>query len=140
MPRKAKPKAPPPVTPERAAELEQLRRELATREQMIARLMREKERRNSLNRLQTYLPYPKQRDFHDSGRKYRERAMMAGNQLGKTTAGAAEAAMHLTGRYPDWWRGRVFDHPIRATAGSESAELTRDGVQRLHRRPAARRE
>lgn len=40
-------------------------------------------------------------------------------------------AMHLTGEYPDWWDGRRFDKPIRAMAGSESAELTRKGVQRL---------
>ena len=56
---------------------------------------------------------------------------MAGNQLGKTVAGAAEAAMHLTGQYPDNWDGKRFDHPITMMAGSESYELTRDGVQRL---------
>ncbi len=56
---------------------------------------------------------------------------MAGNQLGKTLAGAAEAAMHLTGNYPDWWEGKRFEHPIVMLAGSESYELTRDGVQRL---------
>lgn len=56
---------------------------------------------------------------------------MAGNQLGKTLAGAAEMAMHLTGLYPEWWDGRRFLNPIRALAGSESAELTRKGIQRL---------
>jgi len=56
---------------------------------------------------------------------------MAGNQLGKTVAGAAEMAMHLTGEYPDWWTGHRFTKPITALAGSESYELTRDGVQRL---------
>lgn len=56
---------------------------------------------------------------------------MAGNQLGKTLSGAAEAAMHLTGRYPEWWEGHRFDRPIVMLAGSESYELTRDGVQRL---------
>ena len=56
---------------------------------------------------------------------------MAGNQLGKTLAGAAEMAMHLTGRYPEWWKGRRFEEPITAMAGSETGELTRDGVQRL---------
>jgi len=56
---------------------------------------------------------------------------MAGNQLGKTLAGAAEAAMHLTGRYPDWWEGKRFDQQVMMLAGSESYELTRDGVQRL---------
>lgn len=65
---------------------------------------------------------------------------MAGNQLGKTVAGAAEAAMHLTGRYPDWWDGKRFDKPIVMLAGSESYELTRDGVQRLMVGPPDREE
>lgn len=56
---------------------------------------------------------------------------MAGNQLGKTLAGAAEAAMHLSGKYPDWWQGYRFNKPVVMIAGSESYELTRDGVQRL---------
>ena len=56
---------------------------------------------------------------------------MAGNQLGKTWAAAYETAMHLTGRYPDWWTGRRFDRSVRWIAGSESAELTRKGIQRL---------
>lgn len=63
---------------------------------------------------------------------------MAGNQLGKTLGGAAEAAMHLTGRYDLYhgpngepWEGRRFDKAIVMLAGSESYELTRDGVQRL---------
>lgn len=56
---------------------------------------------------------------------------MAGNQLGKTFCGAAEAAIHLTGKYPPWWDGRRFDRPVRAWAGSKTGEVTRDGVQRL---------
>lgn len=56
---------------------------------------------------------------------------MAGNQLGKTMAGAAEDAMHLTGEYPDWWTGHRFTKAITMIAGSESYELTRDGLQRL---------
>lgn len=39
--------------------------------------------------------------------------------------------MHLTGRYPDWWRGRRYDRPTRWMAGSESLELTRKGIQRV---------
>jgi Bacteriophage terminase large (ATPase) subunit and inactivated derivatives len=93
----------------------------------------ERERANRLrtNRLRSYRPYAKQREFHAKGALYRERLFMAGNQLGKTLAGAAEAAMHLTGEYPDWWDGLRFDEPIVMLAGSESYELTRDGVQRL---------
>lgn len=82
------------------------------------------------NRLRYYAPYAKQREFHRAGAKYRERLFAAGNQLGKTRAGAAEVAMHLTGNYPDWWEGRRFNKPTRWMAGSESAELTRKGVQR----------
>jgi len=57
--------------------------------------------------------------------------LMAGNQLGKTLSAAFEVAMHLTGKYPDWWVGKRFDRPVRWLAGSESAELTRKGIQRL---------
>lgn len=91
----------------------------------------EKEKRERENRLQFYRPYKKQRDFHAAGAWAYERLFMAGNQLGKTLSGAAEMAMHLTGEYPDWWEGKRWDRPIRAIAGSESGELTRDGVQRL---------
>lgn len=48
-----------------------------------------------------------------------------------TLSGAAETAMHLTGQYPADWVGRRWGHAVRALGGSESAELTRKGVQRL---------
>jgi phage terminase large subunit-like protein len=91
----------------------------------------ERQRRLSTNRLKHYRPYAKQREFHAAGATHRERLFMAGNQLGKTVAGAAEVAMHLTGRYPDDWNGKRYDRPNIWLAGSESYELTRDGVQRL---------
>jgi phage terminase large subunit-like protein len=56
---------------------------------------------------------------------------MAGNQLGKTVAGGAEAAMHATGRYPDWWKGRVFGVPTAAWVGSPTALTLRDNPQRI---------
>lgn len=56
---------------------------------------------------------------------------MAGNQLGKTLAGGMEWAMHLTGRYPGWWRGRRFDHPVRLWAAGITGESTRDNPQRI---------
>lgn len=94
-----------------------------------AEIAKELDRRNRTNRLKSYRPYEKQLDFH--GTVCRECLFMAGNQLGKTMAGAAEAAMHLTGLYPDWWKGHRFEAPIVMLAGSESYELTRDGIQRL---------
>jgi phage terminase large subunit-like protein len=94
-----------------------------------ATIAQELDRRARTNKLRTYKPYSKQIDYHNA--LEREVLFMAGNQLGKTVAGAAEMAMHLTGRYPDWWNGRKFAKAITAIAGSESYELTRDGVQRL---------
>lgn len=93
-------------------------------------LLEEQKRRKDRRRLTEYRPYAKQREFHAAGLEHRERLLMAGNQLGKTFCGAAEAAIHLTGRYPDWWDGRRWDRPVRAWCGSKTGEVTRDGVQR----------
>lgn len=81
------------------------------------------------NKLASYRPYPKQREFHDAGRSFRERALIAGNQVGKTYCASMEVAMHLTGQYPDWWRGVRYGGPIVAWTGSESNELSREIIQ-----------
>jgi phage terminase large subunit-like protein len=39
--------------------------------------------------------------------------------------------MHLTGRYPSWWAGRVWDRPIVAWVASETMEVSRDAAQRI---------
>ncbi len=98
---------------------------------LLTMLESEWERRLSENRLAAYEPYPKQLEFHATGLKIRERLFRAGNQLGKTMAGGFEVAMHLTGRYPDWWEGRRFDHPTVFWVGGVTAEATRDGAQRI---------
>lgn len=82
-------------------------------------------------RLALYRPYPRQIVFHAGGAAQRERLFIAGNQLGKTLAGAAEMAIHLTGRYPDWWPGRRFARAVVAWAAGITAESTRDNPQRL---------
>lgn len=98
----------------------------------LQKLRAEKERIVNEDRLGHYKPYPKQMEFHTAGAlPVYERLFMAMNQGGKTLAGAAEMAMHLTGRYPAWWQGRRWDRPISALAGSESAEVTKKGIQRL---------
>jgi phage terminase large subunit-like protein len=97
----------------------------------LLELLAERELRYKRTWLKRYAPYDRQREFHAAGKTHRERLLMAGNQLGKTYAGAAEVAYHLTGKYPADWQGRRWDHATRWLAGSESAELTRKGVQRL---------
>lgn len=100
-------------------------------EALREKLTAEKAKRAAERKLWSYRPYAKQKLFHDRGGEFRERLFMAGNQLGKTWSGAFEMAMHLTGEYPEWWEGRRWDRAIRAIAGSESSELTRDAIQRL---------
>lgn len=78
-----------------------------------------------------YHPYAKQVEFHEAGANSRQRCLMAGNQLGKTYAAGSETAMHLTGLYPDWWRGKTFPRATRGWAGSKNAEVARDGAQRI---------
>ena len=48
-----------------------------------------------------------------------------------TFAAGAEHAMHLTGRYPNWWQGAVFDTPVAGWVASETGQSTRDTVQRI---------
>lgn len=88
-------------------------------------------RRVRENRIDAYRPYAKQKAFHAAGATASERLFMAGNQLGKTLAGAAECAMHLTGRYPDWWDGARFDKPVNMWAAGVTKDSTRDNPQRL---------
>jgi phage terminase large subunit-like protein len=78
-----------------------------------------------------YAPYRKQLLFHDAGAGHRERLFMAGNQVGKSLAGAMEAAIHLTGLYPAWWQGRRFQHAPSGWAAGITQETTRDVIERL---------
>ena len=95
-------------------------------------------RLESRNRLASLYPdegplrralYPKHLTFFAAGRAHQERCMMAANRVGKTFAGGYETALHLTGRYPDWWEGRRFADPIAAWVAGDTAETTRDIVQ-----------
>jgi phage terminase large subunit-like protein len=95
------------------------------------RLLEERERRHRENALCRYQPYPKQQEFHAAGLKHRERLFRAGNQLGKSYSGGAEAAYHLTGLYPDWWQGRRFSQPTSGWVGAPSGEIVRDGAQKV---------
>lgn len=97
----------------------------------LLRLLQERKRRQDRNKLATYKPYPKQIEFHNRGAHYRERLFRAGNQLGKTWSSAYEIAYHLTGLYPDWWKGKKWSRPVTGWALGQSMESTRDTLQRL---------
>ena len=100
-------------------------------EAAISRLEAMKAQRAAENKLAHYRPYPKQVAFHAAGVRCRERLLIAANQSGKSLAGAMECAMHATGRYPDWWKGRRFDKPTIGWGAGTTNETTRDTVQRI---------
>lgn len=88
------------------------------------------ERRMLEHKLLYFSPYEKQQEFFAAGRTVRERLLMAGNQLGKSEAGAFETACHLTGEYPEWWIGRRWERPVRGWAVGETSLVTRDVSQK----------
>ncbi len=94
-------------------------------------LLEEQIRRVKQNQLARYKPYSKQQEFHAAGGQHSERLFMAGNQLGKTYAGAMETAYHLTGRYPDWWQGKRFDNAVRFWVGGKDRIQNREAAQKL---------
>src|SRR5215472_5247179 len=97
----------------------------------IKQLIADLEAEANEDKLASYKPYPKQTEFHEAGAKHRERLLMAGNQLGKTLAGAMETAMHSTGRYPGWWQGKRFDKPTVSWVAGTTGETVRDTVQSM---------
>lgn len=53
------------------------------------------------------------------------------HNCGKTLAAAAETSFHLCGRYPAWWQGKRFDHPVKGWVGCETSQAVRDAAQCL---------
>jgi hypothetical protein len=57
--------------------------------------------------------YPRHMEFFAAGARHNERLFLGGNRVGKSEGvGAFECVLHLTGKYPAWWRGRRFSHPV----------------------------
>lgn len=74
--------------------------------------------------------YPKHMEFMRAGAVHRERLALAANRVGKTEGmGGYESTMHMTGHYPAWWEGKVFDRPVRWWAAGRTQETTRDIIQ-----------
>lgn len=75
--------------------------------------------------------YPKHLQFFAAGNDHRERLFLAGNRVGKTWGvGAYELSLHLTGLYPDWWKGKRFSGPINAWAAGDTSKTVLEVVQR----------
>lgn len=86
---------------------------------------------DKFNKLSHYNPYPKQKEFHNASKDYREILLSASNQSGKTYSAAYQAAIFATGLYPSWWEGLVIDRPTTGIVCGERWQLVRDNMQRL---------
>lgn len=93
-------------------------------------LLKKLDRSKKYNKLHYFTPYEFQKKFYDKGKDNRVRGLIAANRVGKTYSAAMEVAMHLTGLYPDWWEGRVFDHPIKVVVSAVTAGQCRDVLQK----------
>lgn len=94
------------------------------------------ERRQKYHKLEYYKPYPFQVDFHNAkgfgtDKPATQKVILAGNGTGKTYLGGMDTAIHLTGLYPEWWRGYRFFRPIVAMIGGMTNEAVRDISQRM---------
>lgn len=98
-------------------------------QEMLVELLEEQAKRHKYNQLALYEPYPWQKQFHRDGKTNPQRLLMTGNRCGKTESGCYEDAMHLTGRYPDWWEGKRYNRPVRMVVACNNTSVTRDVLQ-----------
>ena len=99
-------------------------------------LLAERIRRDNQRKWLTYYPdngplrrelYPKHMQCFADGAQYQQRLFMAANRVGKTEGvGAYEVALHLTGNYPAWWKGRRFDRKTKGWAAGDTRQTVRD--------------
>jgi len=105
----------------------------------LLNLLNERERRYRRTRIHRMYPEagPLRRElyiphcqFFEAGAKYRERAIISANRVGKTEGvGGYELTLHLTGDYPGWWAGKRFTKPIKAWAAGDTSQTVRDIIQ-----------
>ena len=76
-------------------------------------------------------PYPWQREFFAAGAWASQRCLVCANGVGKSATICAELAMHVTGRYPPWWKGIRFDYGgWECWIGSIDNDMQKRGPQR----------
>src|SRR4029077_3045594 len=95
------------------------------------------DRKKATHKLEAYVPYEFQKRFHHAeghltpGVLAYLKALICANQIGKTWCAGYEVAMHLTGKYPDWWKGLKFWYPVDIVVASVTNDLTRDHPQKI---------
>lgn len=74
--------------------------------------------------------YPKHIAAIEATKKYNRCTVFGANRVGKTFGWDYAAACFATGKYPDWWQGRVFTKPTMGWIAGEKLLLARDSHQR----------
>ena len=97
----------------------------------FSKMMALLDRRRKYHKLDYYAPYEFQKNFHNAigfgtNTPAAQKVLLAGNGTGKTVCGGMDTSIHLTGKYPDWWRGHRFDKPIVSMIGGNTNEAVRD--------------
>ena len=73
--------------------------------------------------------YAKHVEYFKAGATHPARLFCKANRVGGTEGMGCELTYHLTGRYPDWWEGKRFDHPITAWAAGNTNQKTKEIIQ-----------
>lgn len=104
----------------------------------LLELLEELDRRKSRRKIDQYFntpeiraQYPKQMLHFKNGAIHNERLLAGGNRSGKSLAGGYEMVLHLTGLYPNWWKGKEFDEPVSAWTAGDTAKNVRDIMQSM---------
>lgn len=98
--------------------------------QKAVELLTQYQERKRFNALDNFKPYGWQLEFIEASMHNKQLLAMTGNRCGKTFTGGNIMAYHLTGLYPEWWKGHRFDGPISAWAAGISTTTTRDILQK----------
>ncbi|MFQ3396379.1 terminase family protein [Enterobacter mori] len=98
----------------------------------LFQLLKTKKEHYHFNKLYYFEPFEYQEKFFESGSKnYRSRFLCAANRIGKSYGASFECAVHLTGRYPSWWKGKVFTKPVKLWAVGINTKSVRDSLQEI---------
>ena len=95
----------------------------------LAALLSAKETRYKHNRLKTisWKGYIKHQQVFASLKSVI--AVFGANRSAKTWSGAFMTAVHATGEYPKWWKGKQFDHSVNILCIGRTAQQARDVIQ-----------
>src|SRR6187401_1379105 len=81
-------------------------------------------------KIEFWSPYDWQIDYANSTLENKQCTLLCANRVGKTFSACSVLSYFLTGNYPKWWKGKVFNHPINAIACGVSGESIRDVLQK----------